>query len=199
MAYTIISESYGRRLPKISATADSADDLVSLGTDYAEGSTCVISDKTYKLDKVQGWTDGSGGGGGGGGGSFLVHITEWNESETGFTVDKTAQEIRAAVQSGLSPVLVDQTESEIHHIPFASSFYEEEGAYIGAVFSRIHFNPGGSTFMSLQTYTVMSEGGGPTVGTFERTDGSLAPNDYNASAGDVLTLNDSLRPEWQKP
>lgn len=63
MAYEILSESYGRRLPKIAAEADSADDLATLGTNWAEGSTCVIGDKTYSLDKVQGWVEpGSGGG-----------------------------------------------------------------------------------------------------------------------------------------
>ena len=55
MSYEIKSESYGRRLPKITAEADSTDDLVSLGVDYAEGSTCLIGDTTYKLDKVSGW------------------------------------------------------------------------------------------------------------------------------------------------
>mgnify|MGYP003310517772 CR=1 FL=1 len=67
MAYTILSAAYGRRLPKITAEADSADDLTTLGTDYAEGSTCDVDGTTYTLDKVKGWVDSSGGGGGGGG------------------------------------------------------------------------------------------------------------------------------------
>ena len=71
MSYEILTKSYGRRLPKITATATSTDDLATLGTDYAEGSTCVISDTTYKLDKVQGWVDPSSGGGGGGGGPSI--------------------------------------------------------------------------------------------------------------------------------
>lgn len=75
MAYEILSESYGARLPKITATADSTDDLATMGTNYAEGSTCVIGDKTYTLDKVQGWVEpGSGGGGSGGG---LVEEFTW--------------------------------------------------------------------------------------------------------------------------
>ena len=67
MAYTILSESYGRRLPKITAEADSTEDLTALGTDYAEGSTCNVGGTEYTLDKVSGWiVPGSGGGGGGG-------------------------------------------------------------------------------------------------------------------------------------
>lgn len=67
MAYQITSESYGRRLPKITATADSTDDLATLGTDWSEGSVCTIGDTTYKLDKVKGWVDPSSGGGSGSG------------------------------------------------------------------------------------------------------------------------------------
>lgn len=67
MAYQITSESYGRRLPKITATADSTDDLATLGTDWAEGSICTIGNTTYKMDKVKGWVDPSSGGSGGSG------------------------------------------------------------------------------------------------------------------------------------
>ena len=96
MAYTITSESYGARLPKITATADSTDDLATLGTNFAEGSTCVISDTTYKLDKVKGWVDPSSGGGGG------ASVTTVNVTEEGtlWTCDKTWQEIYDAFQTG---------------------------------------------------------------------------------------------------
>lgn len=60
MAYTITSESYGRRLPKITAEADSTDDLIDLGTNYAEGSVVDIGGTKYALDKVQGWVIGGG-------------------------------------------------------------------------------------------------------------------------------------------
>lgn len=126
MAYEITSESYGRRLPKITATADSTDDLASLGTNWAEGSTCAISGTTYKLDKVKGWVDPDSGGGGG---SSLPTVTsddngdvltvvegEWDKAapsggvfvttptydaltET-LTLDKTWQEIATAYESG---------------------------------------------------------------------------------------------------
>lgn len=95
MAYEILTESYGRRLPKITAEADSTDDLATLGTNYAEGSTCVIGDKTYSLDKVQGWVEP--GSGGGSGGVFWVTIT----SNDGTIVsDKTAEEIYNAAMAG---------------------------------------------------------------------------------------------------
>lgn len=99
MAYTITSESYGRRLPKITATADSTDDLATLGTDFAEGSTVVIGDKTYSLDKVQGWIEPGSGGGGGGGSAFVVTVTE---EGTVWTCDKTWEEIRDAFLAGSS-------------------------------------------------------------------------------------------------
>lgn len=66
MGFQILSESYGRRLPKITAEADSTDDLATLGIDFAEGSTCTVGEEEYVLDKVGGWViRGSGGGGGG--------------------------------------------------------------------------------------------------------------------------------------
>lgn len=103
MAYTILTESYKRRLPLITATADSADDLATLGTDYAEGSTCVIGETTYKLDKVQGWTDGSGGGGGGGG-TLWVNLL-YNSETYEYSADKTDAEIYAAIEDGKSVML----------------------------------------------------------------------------------------------
>lgn len=104
MAYTIISESYGPRKPFITATADSTDDLATLGTDFAEGSTCVISTTTYKLDKVKGWIDpsqGGGGGGGGGGGAAWLECAVITHDDGGghyyYTLDKTAGEIVEAL------------------------------------------------------------------------------------------------------
>lgn len=98
MAYQITSESYGRRLPKITATADSTDDLATLGTDWAEGSTCVIGSTTYSLDKVQGWVEP---GSGGGGGSLTV-VFSTTDMEN-FTADKTCAEVMSAYNS-LVPV-----------------------------------------------------------------------------------------------
>lgn len=119
MAYEILSESYGRRLPKITATAESADDLTSLGTDYAEGSICTISDKTYTLDKVQGWIEAGSGGGGGGGGALLVHA----DNET-MALDKTWQEIDNAKPL----VYLDYIEGWM--LPLVQSVYDEaEGVY----------------------------------------------------------------------
>ena len=60
MAYTILTETYGRRLPKITAEATSISDLEALGTNYAEGSICTIGSLVYKLDKVKGWVFGNG-------------------------------------------------------------------------------------------------------------------------------------------
>lgn len=97
MAYEILSESYGRRLPKIAAEADSADDLATLGTNWAEGSTCAISTTTYKLDKVKGWIDPSSGGSGGG--ALMVNATYSSDTEM-MTLDKTCGEISAAIMSG---------------------------------------------------------------------------------------------------
>lgn len=113
MAYEILTESYGRRLPKITAEADSTDDLATLGTNYAEGSTCVIGDKTYSLDKVQGWVEhGSGGSGGGGGTSaFVVHVVlnpDDNPDESGNgwvpTVDEPIADIIEALDADIPVV-----------------------------------------------------------------------------------------------
>lgn len=100
MAYEITSESYGARLPKITATADSTDDLATLGTNFAEGSTCVISDTTYKLDKVKGWIDPTAGGGGGDDGDIVVVNFEWDSSSSKFRADKTDSEIEALILDG---------------------------------------------------------------------------------------------------
>lgn len=99
MAYTILSESYGRRLPKITAEADSTDDLTALGTDYAEGSTCTVGGEDYVLDKVGGWV--IPGSGGGGGGSDLPDVTsadngnvlgvvggEWDKMNPGYKITR---------------------------------------------------------------------------------------------------------------
>ena len=99
MAYTITSESYGPRKPFITATATSTDDLAALGTDFAEGSTCIISTTTYKLDKVKGWIDPSQGGGGGGGGVLVVTLS--SDDDENLTANKTAGEIYAAMSEGL--------------------------------------------------------------------------------------------------
>lgn len=135
MAYEILTESYGRRLPKITATADSTDDLASLGTNYAEGSTCVIGDTTYKLDKVQGWVDPSSGGGGlpdpkttdgtyvltqtvedgeatnsweagGGGGDVFVINANYDYINNTFTYDTNASDAITAAVAGKSLVAV---------------------------------------------------------------------------------------------
>jgi hypothetical protein len=98
MSYEITSESYGRRLPKITATATSTDDLATLGTDWAEGSTCTISDTTYKLDKVKGWVD-PGSAPSGGGGALVINLT-WDGEASKYTSDKTFAEISAAFQEG---------------------------------------------------------------------------------------------------
>lgn len=108
MAYEILSESYGARLPKITATADSTDDLVTMGTNYAEGSTCVIGDKTYALDKVQGWVEPGSGGGGGGGGQFVIHaVLNFDSAKNVWvpTVTESFAEIVAAIESGSDPVI----------------------------------------------------------------------------------------------
>lgn len=98
MAYTILSESYGRRLPKITAEANSTDDLTALGTDYAEGSTCNVGGTEYTLDKVSGWII-PGSGGGGGGGTLIVGATYSSDTEM-MTLDKTFGEISAALVAG---------------------------------------------------------------------------------------------------
>lgn len=101
MSYEILTKSYGRRLPKITATATSTDDLAALGTDYAEGSTCAISDTTYKLDKVQGWVDPSSQPSGGDD-VFIVNFTYdlSDESNPTATTDKSGEEVDAAEKAG---------------------------------------------------------------------------------------------------
>ena len=109
MAYTITSESYGRRLPKITAIADSTDDLATLGTDFAEGSTVVIGDKTYSLDKVQGWIEpGSGGGGGSSGPIYVIETIFDEELSATKTVKPAAQlyeEFMNASDAGIPVVM----------------------------------------------------------------------------------------------
>lgn len=92
MAYTIISESYGPRKPKIICTADSLDDLA--GLDCAEGSEATVGGTRYVLDRVNGWVEP-----GGGGGVFLVNLTPTSEDLSG-TMDKTVGEITEAYYAG---------------------------------------------------------------------------------------------------
>lgn len=101
MGFQILSESYGRRLPKITAEADSADDLTALGTSYAEGSTCTVGEDEYVLDKVGGWV--IPGSGGGGGGALIVTVTK--PSADVYRMDKTAMEIYDAMSTGKAVVV----------------------------------------------------------------------------------------------
>ena len=121
MSYTILTESYGRRLPKITAEADSTDDLTTLGTDWAEGSTCEISTTTYKLDKVKGWVDPSSGGGGGGAEPLSVEITM---TGTVGTMDATITEIAEALAAG-TPVVIS--------IPDGSDYFSQGYSVVSAV------------------------------------------------------------------
>lgn len=105
MAYTILSESYGRTLPKITAEATSTADLVSIGTDYAEGSTCTIGDKEYRLDELKGWViPGSDSGGGGGGGDAVPVVTAnliFPETEGGdYSIDMSYEDMVAVFEAG---------------------------------------------------------------------------------------------------
>ena len=119
MAYEILTESYGRRLPKITAEADSTDDLATLGTNYAEGSTCVIGDKTYSLDKVQGWVEPGSGGGGGGGGEGGVYTIQaeisYDDTTQEYTVstEATFADIKSAVESGKPCFLFGERPEEL--------------------------------------------------------------------------------------
>ena len=108
MAWEIISESYGRRLPFVRITADSTDDFADIGTLYAEGSTVTIGKTTYKLDKVQGWIDNSGGGdlpsvGPGDDGKVLTVIDgAWQAAQAsgGGVAETTYAELKAARDGG---------------------------------------------------------------------------------------------------
>lgn len=145
MAYEILSESYGRRLPKIAAEADSADDLATLGTNWAEGSTCVIGDKTYSLDKVQGWVEpGSGGGGG-----VLVATYTYDESTSTWSCDKTLSQILDAIASGVNVMakLGDTLFAAKHYsvgpddAPYSSvTFYNSEFTYDSTTSVSVGFN-----------------------------------------------------------
>lgn len=96
MAYTILTETYGRRLPKITATADSTDDLTALGVEFAEGSTVNVGGTVYSLDKVNGWVVP---GSSGGGDVFSVTSTYDEDLQTK-VLDKTYAEIDAAYKAG---------------------------------------------------------------------------------------------------
>jgi hypothetical protein len=130
MAYNILSEAYGRILPKITAEADSTDDLASLGTDYAEGSTCRIGAKTYTLDEVQGWTDGSGGGGGAGVDELVVAFTvepaEEGDSEYDVTCDKTFDEVYSAIEDGKLVRGIAAIDGEIVQLYVTASYSDGE-------------------------------------------------------------------------
>lgn len=127
MSYQITSESYGRRLPKITATADSTDDLATLGTNFAEGSTCVIGSTTYSLDKVQGWIEP----GSGGGASALV--ISFSTSGSTFTADKTFDEVAFAILNGV-PIFAyikGSPKSALQVDNF--NLFEEENVYSGMI------------------------------------------------------------------
>ncbi len=121
MAYEIKSESYGRRLPKITATADSTDDLATLGIDWAEGSSCVIGDKTYTLDKVQGWIEA----GSGGGGASILTVTISADDDL-YTLDKTWAEIYDAM-----PMVVCKWESDASPV---LNMYEDGNGFHAAIY-----------------------------------------------------------------
>lgn len=95
MAYTIISESYGPRKPRIICTADSLDDLANL--DCAEGSEATVGGTKYVLDRVNGWVEP---GGGGGSAPFIVTLTPTAQDFSG-TMDKTVGEITEAYEAGM--------------------------------------------------------------------------------------------------
>ena len=153
MAYEILTESYGRRLPKITAEADSTDDLATLGTNYAEGSTCVIGDKTYSLDKVQGWVEP--GSGGGSGGVFWVNFT-WDEEETAWAADKTVEEIFALVNAGqigfgkYNAMVHSLYSSGERHATFVASDFEESAGYS----SQFDISQDGTVTRTAWTWTV---------------------------------------------
>lgn len=149
MAYTITSESYGRRLPKITATADSTDDLATLGIDWAEGSSCVIGGKTYTLDKVQGWIEA---GSGGGGNPLIVNVTVEGEKAT---FDKTWKEIHDAFIAGTAVITYER---------------KTIGAYTGEAYTQIiaaTHNPGTELYVVTDGYNTdyiaTSENGYPSA------------------------------------
>lgn len=128
MAYQITSESYGRRLPKITATADSTDDLSTLGTDWAEGSTCVIGSTTYSLDKVQGWVEP--GSGGGGGGAFIVNFTPDPDDPEAVIQDKTFSEIKDAIIGGSNVIARTGEENDWKYLYLEQAYISDEGSSI---------------------------------------------------------------------
>lgn len=151
MAYEITSESYGRRLPKITATATSTDDLATLGTNWAEGSTCTISDTTYKLDKVKGWVDPNSGGGGGAS-AFTVTFTP-NESWTEFTSDKTLAEVLAAYEAG--SIINGRSGTEADGYTMVDFFSVDDGY---AFFKRIEVDPDNEpALLYYEVFKIMSD------------------------------------------
>lgn len=91
MAYTIKSESYGPRKPKLVIEADSIDDVAEL-TEVAEGSTCKVGGDTYEYDSVNGWVIPGSGGGGGGLKIFTIQEIEDGEGESTYKANMPAGE-----------------------------------------------------------------------------------------------------------
>lgn len=155
MAYEILTESYGRRLPKITAEADSTDDLATLGTNYAEGSTCVIGDKTYSLDKVQGWVEP--GSGGGSGGVFWVTFTAGQEGTR--TASKTVEEIFALVNAGqigfgrFGAMILSLATASDSLAVFVATFFESGAGYS----SQYEIAQDGTVTLTEWTWTVEEE------------------------------------------
>lgn len=137
MAYTITSESYGRRLPKITATADSTDDLAALGTNYAEGSTVNVGGTTYSLDKVSGWI--IPGSGGEGGGAFIIHY--YPDEET--PIAESYADILAAVAAGKSIAV-----------------WTDNGTAIGAYSTTWHYVPDSATPVRINANELIPGGEG---------------------------------------
>lgn len=110
MALTILNEQYPPRKPKLTLTADSLDELPTEGV--AEGSTAAVGGTVYSYDSNSGWiVPGEGGGGSGGGGSMLVTMTV---ADGYATLDKTWNEIKATIESGVIPALLtDQSDETV--------------------------------------------------------------------------------------
>lgn len=177
MAYTITSESYGPRLPKITATADSTADLATLGTNWAEGSTCVISTTTYVFDEVNGWAvagsqgkelpdvtaedngdvltvvDGAWGKAepSGGGGGVLVATYTYDESTGTWSCDKTLSQILDAIASGVNVM------AKLGDTLFAAKHYSvapDDAPYSSVLFYNSEFTYDSTTSVSVGFYQI---------------------------------------------
>lgn len=166
MAYTITSESYGRRLPKITATADSTDDLATLGTNWAEGSTCVISDTTYKLDKVQGWVDPSSGGGGGD--QFIVH---YNMDSEDTPVTESYADILAAIAAGKTIVVHVVNSAGVRVLCTSWQYWPESPGTVARIFAHDLMPSGNDETASIGFFGVNIE--------FPADSETLTAEDYN--------------------